>query len=123
MCYQKKSSKSSKKVQSFEQLGMCTQRLTHKDKIARRFFVVPEDIPVLLGMSDFKLLEKVKIMCEVVVDQQANRKLDSQTTQPCNGPSCKANKSQHIKTENAVVNDANPYASDYLRSSISKAAD
>ena len=72
---------------------MCTVRLRHTDKTARcRFFVVPGDGPTLLGMPYAELLGILNIMCEVVGDQHADRKSDFQTTQPFNGPNCKANK-------------------------------
>ena len=54
--------------------------------IARcRFFVVPGDSPALLGMPDIELLAILKIMCDLVGDQQANRKFDSDngTAQHC----------------------------------------
>ena len=45
-----------------KQLDMCTVRLRHKDKIAKdRFFVFPDDGPVLLGMPAIKLLDILKI--------------------------------------------------------------
>ena len=40
---------------------------------------VPGDSPALLGMSDTELLGILKIICEVVEGQHANRKFDSQT--------------------------------------------
>ena len=40
-----------------------------------RFFVVPGDHPAPLGMIDIELLDILKIMCEVVGVQQADRKL------------------------------------------------
>ena len=61
-------------------------------------------------------------MCEVV-DQHAGRKFNSQTIQPSNSPSCKANKGKQNKTDNVDVNYANSNMSDYFRSSINKAAD
>ena len=57
-----------------EQLGVCTVRLRHKDKIARcRFFIVPGDSPVLLGMPDLELLDVLKITCKILEGQQADR--------------------------------------------------
>ena len=84
---------------------------------------MPGNGPVLLGMPDFKLLDKLMKTCEVMGDQQADSKFDSQTIQPCNGPSCKVNKGQQIKTDNVEVNGANSNMSDYFRSSINSAAD
>ena len=48
---------------------------------------MPGDGPVLLGMPDIKLLNLLKIMCEVVEGQQPDRKFDFQIIQPSNGPS------------------------------------
>ena len=76
---------------NIEQLSMCAVTLRHKDGIARyRFFVVPGDDPMLLGMPGIELLNKLKVICEVGGDQQADRKFDFQTVQPSNSPSCKA---------------------------------
>ena len=42
---------------------MCTVRLRYRDKIAKcRFFVVPGDGPVLLGMPGIELLDILKVM-------------------------------------------------------------
>ena len=40
-----------------------------------RFFVVPGDSPVLLGVPNFELLGVLKILCEVLKKQQADRKI------------------------------------------------
>ena len=51
------------------ELGVCTVKSRHKDKTAKyRFFVVPGDGSVLLGMPDIELLDIHKIMCEVIGD-------------------------------------------------------
>ena len=103
---------------------MCKVRLIHKDKSAKcRRCVVPGDGPPLLGMPENELLDILKIMCEVVGDQQADRKLESQTIQPSNSPRCKANRSQQTKRDYVGVNDANSNMSDHLRSSMNKTAD
>ena len=58
---------------------MSTVRLRDKDKIPRcGFFVVPGNGLVLLGMTDIKLLDILKIMSEVVGDQEVDRKFGSQ---------------------------------------------
>ena len=55
-------------------IGMCTVGLRHKDKNAKcRFFVLPEDGSALLGMTDIKLLNIPKIMCEVIGDPNEGR--------------------------------------------------
>ena len=57
-----------------EQLGVCSVRLRHKDNIVRcRFFVVPHDGSLLLGMLDIVLLEILNIMYEVL-DQQISKR-------------------------------------------------
>ena len=91
---------------NIEQLAMCTVRLRHQIVICR-FFVLLGDGPSLLGMPDIQLLDILKMMCEVVEYQQADRKLNSQTIQPYDGLGCKVNMDQQIKTDNADVNAAN----------------
>ena len=49
---------------------------------------------MLLGMPNIKLLDILKIMCEAVADQQADRKFDFQTILPSNGSSHETNKAQ-----------------------------
>ena len=47
---------------SIEQLGMCSVKLNYKDECVKcRFFAVPGDGPVLLGMPDIELLSILKI--------------------------------------------------------------
>ena len=75
---------------SIEELGVCLVRLRHKDKGAKyRFIVVPGDWPALLGVSDVKLLNILKITCEIIGDPHENMKLDSKTIEASNGPSYK----------------------------------
>ena len=51
-----------------EQLGVCSVKLRHE--VAKwTFFIVPDDVPVLLGMPDIELLGILNIMCELVEDQ------------------------------------------------------
>ena len=83
-----------------------------------KFFVVPGDDLTLLGMPDIRLVDILKIMCEVVGEQQADKKFDTQTILPSSGSSCKANKAQQIKTYNADVNNVNLNMPDYIRFSI-----
>ena len=46
---------------NIEQLSVCTVKLRHKDKVVRcKFFVLPRDGPVLLGMPDKELLGILK---------------------------------------------------------------
>ena len=54
--------------------------------------------------------------------QQADKKSDSQTIQPPNSSSCKANTGQWIKTDNADVVNASSNIPHYIRSSINRAA-
>ena len=85
---------------------MCALKLRHKIELSRcRFFVVPGDNLVLIGVPDIESFDILKIACDLVRDQQADRKFNSQT-QPSNGPSCKAHKGQEIKTDKVRVNDA-----------------
>ena len=97
---------------NIEQLGVCTVRLRHKDKIAIcRIFAVPGDHPALLAMTDTELLNILKIT------------LWPPKSQPSSGSCCKANKGQQIKTDNVEVNYANSNMPDYFRSSINRTAD
>ena len=55
--------------QNITKLSMYTVRLGHKNKFPNVvFYVVPGDSPALLGMSDIKLLNLLKILYEVVKD-------------------------------------------------------
>ena len=93
---------------NIEELGAYTVGSRHEDKIARcRFFLVPGDGLMLLGMPDIKLLNLLKIMWGVVGDQKADRKFKSQTIWLSNGPKCKANTGQQIKADNVDINNDN----------------
>ena len=70
-----------------------------------------------------ELLYILKIICEVMGDPHEHGKFNSQTMQASNDPSCKANKVQEIKADNADVNDANVNMPDYFRSNINRATD
>ena len=68
------------------------QLIYDTDNVARcRFFVLQGDGSALLWMPDIELLGILKIMCEVVEDQQAYRKSDPQTMEPTGTLSCRAN--------------------------------
>ena len=59
---------------------MCGVILRTKDKVVRyRFFIFPGDDQALLWMPDIYLPGILKIMCEVVRDQQADGRFDTQT--------------------------------------------
>ena len=48
----------------------------HKDKVVKCiFFLVPGNSPALLGMLDIEVFGILRITCEVIDGQQANRKL------------------------------------------------
>ena len=77
------------KNSNIEQLGVCSVKLRHKDKVARcRFFVVPGDGPVLLGMPETELLGIPKIACELVENQPVGMKYDSQIMEPTGFLNC-----------------------------------
>ena len=82
---------------------------------------MPGDSPVLLWIPDIELLGTLKIMCEVVGGQQADREVNSQTMQLSNGPSCKANTNRNFKSNNVDAADDNLNMPDYFRSSMKKA--
>ena len=103
---------------NIKQLGMCTVKLRHKNKIARcRFFVVPADSQTLLGMPDIELLQILKIMCEVVEGQQADKKFDSKTMELSSTVSCRVNTDWESRSDNADVININLNMSDYFSSS------
>ena len=73
-----------------KQLHVCAVRLRYRDKYDKcRFFVVPGDDPILLGMPRIEMLNILKIMCEVIGDPHESRKLNSQTIEASNSHSCK----------------------------------
>ena len=84
---------------------------------------MPGGGPVLLGMPDIELLCIMKIMCEVVGDQQADRKFNSQTIKLSSTQSCKPNTDWEIKSDNEDVFTFNPNVPNYFRSSTGREAD
>ena len=56
---------------------------------------------MLLGMPHIELLDIVKVMCEVVGGQQADRKFDSQTIQA--NPLPLVAKKTHSRTSNQIM--------------------
>ena len=108
---------------SIEQLAVCTVRLRHKDKDTEyKPFSVPGDKQALLGMSYIKLLNILKITCEVMGDPHERRKSNLQAIQTSNSLSCKTNKATQIKIDNADKNNGNVSMPYYIRCSISRAA-
>ena len=86
---------------------MCSVQLKHTDKVVRcRFFVVPDNSPMLLGMPDSKLLGELKIMCEVLDKQQVGIKLDSQTRDTAGAPEKRTNttNTSSTSTTNNCIN-------------------
>ena len=79
---------------------MCIVRVRHKEKTAKcRFFVVPGDVLVLLGMPDIEVLDMLKIMSKVMGDPDKSRMFDYQKMQASYSSSCKAkilNRSRQI---------------------------
>ena len=89
---------------NIEQLGVCSAKLRYTDKVVRcKFFVVPGDGPALLGKPDIKLLCILKITCDVIEGQQADRMFVSQTIEPSSSLSCKANTDIVGRSDNAGV--------------------
>ena len=99
-------------------------RLRQKDKTLQDiFFVVPGDGLALLGISDIELLGILKIMCEVLGSQQADRKFNSKMIQLYSALSCKANTDWEINSDNVDVIDANSSMQNYCWSNMDRAAD
>ena len=94
---------------NIKQSCMFTVRLMQRDKIARcRFFVVPGDDNTLLGIADIELVCILKIMCEVVEGQQADRKFGSQTMKLSTASGCKANTDWESRYDNMDIINTNP---------------
>ena len=74
-------------------------------------------------MPDIELLGILMITCELVGDQQADRKFDCQTALPSNGSSSKANTGQWLKTDNTDVVNASSTMPDSFRSRNNRTAD
>ena len=56
---------------NIEQLGVCSVKIRHYNKVARcRLFIVPGDGRVLLGMPGMELLGILMIMHDVTEDHQ-----------------------------------------------------
>ena len=103
---------------------------TQRKNAKCRFFVVPADSPALLGIPDLELLGILKVTCEVIRDQQSDRKFNSQDRKfnskiikLSNSSSCKASTDQWIKTDNADVVDTKTSMPVYFRSGINRPAD
>ena len=62
-------------------------------------------------------------MFEVEGSKPADRMYDSQTIQPFNAPSCKANTDQEIKSNNVDAIDANSNMPEYFRPRMDRVAD
>ena len=73
-------------------------------------------------MPDIELLGLLKVTCEVVEGQQADRKFNSQTIQLSNGRRCKANTDWEITSDTSDVLNANSKMPDFFRSSVNRAA-
>ena len=77
---------------NFEQQVVCSVQLRYKDKAVRcRFFVVPGDGPALVGMLGIKLLGLLKIACQVLDQQQADRNFNPQTRETSGVPEHRTN--------------------------------
>ena len=61
--------------------------------------------------------------CEVMGDPNKSKVFDSPRMQASNSPSCKANKPQQIKADNADANDANSNMPESFRSRINSTID
>ena len=68
--------------------------------------VVPGDSLALLQLTDIKLLGLLKIMCEVLDEQQVGRKFDLQTIETSGAPEGRTNSTSNsnIGTTNNCIN-------------------
>ena len=85
-----------------------------------RFFVVPDDGPTLLGMPDIKLQDILKIMCEIVEDQQAGKKFISQTIELVGTLDCRTCTGDDCRSDSIGITRNKPNVSDYIRSIANK---
>ena len=100
---------------------MCTVKIRYKDKVAScRFFIVPRDSPVLLGIPDIELLDILKVICDVTEGQQADRKFDSQTIESSSTLSNKVNTDIEGRSYNVDVINSNSNMQNYFRSRINR---
>ena len=72
------------------------------------------------GMPETELPGILMIMYNVVEDQQADRKFDSQTMKPAGTQSCRANEKNDSRSDNADVININPNMPDDFRSSTKR---
>ena len=82
-----------------------------------RFFAVPCDGPMLLGMPDIELLGILKITCDVVEDQQVGRKFDLEITEATHALNCKTHTVDDCRSDSTGITSNNANMSDYFRSS------
>ena len=107
-----------------EQLGVCVVKLRYKDKIVRyRFFAVPGEGQALLGIPDIEFLGKLKMMCDVIESQEADRKCNSQTMEPSSTPCCKANTETKFRSDNVDAINSNSKVPDSFRCITNREAD
>ena len=107
-----------------EQLGMCTVELKHNVKsVKHRFFVVPDEGPVLFRMPGIKLLNILRIACEVISEPHESLKFGSQTIEASNNCTCRTNRTLWNKGNKVDTYDNNINMSDYIRFRTNKVAD
>ena len=81
---------------------------------------MPGDSPALLRIPEIELYGILKIICNVVEGQQADRNFDSHTIELSSSLSCKASADQESRSDNVYVNNINSNIPDYFRSSTEK---
>ena len=86
---------------SIEQLVVCTERLRHKGKNCQiEILLVPQDSPFLLGMQDIKLLDILKVLCEMMEDPDESRKLN---LRQCRHPAALAAKQTKCNRSREII--------------------
>ena len=73
------------------------------------------DGQVLLGKPDIELLDRLKITCKVVENQQVDRKFDSQTIKPTFDLNCRTITLNQRRSNSVDVINNNPNMLDCLR--------
>ena len=74
-------------------------------------------------MPEIESIGILKIMCEVVEGQQAERKLDPRTKKLSSTLSCKANTDCKNRSDNVDIISTNPNMPGYFRSSMDREAE
>ena len=101
---------------NIEQLCVCAVKIRHKNKCVKyRFFVVPGDSPIMLGMPDIELLNILRITCDTIGGYHESRKFNSQTVETSDSPDCRIKEAPQFITDKEDMHAGKRNMSDYFR--------